>query len=101
MKRINIDNILFLIFMAVVPTVLVIITSFIFLFLPKETNEVVQSLIVLPFSFIIVPIVILFRQEKVELRELGIRKLAKKDVMISIACNLVLYIFLFYNILIP
>lgn len=102
MKRINIDNILFLIFMAVVPTVLVIITSFIFLFLPKETNEVVQSLIVLPFSFIIVPIVILFRQEKVELRELGIRKLAKKDVMISIACNLVLYIFLFsqYDIMI-
>ena len=102
MKRINIDNILFLILMAVVPTVLVIITSFIFLFLPKETNEMIQSLIVLPFSFIIVPIIILLRQEKVELRELGIRKLSKKDVMISIACYLILYIFLFsqYDIMI-
>ena len=38
--------------MAIAPTVLVIIISFIFLLLPGEKNEIVQSLVVLPFSFV-------------------------------------------------
>ena len=55
MKKISVDNILFLMLMAIAPTVLVIIISFIFLLLPGEKNEIVQSLVVLPFSFDLIP----------------------------------------------
>lgn len=97
MKRINADNILLLIFMSVMPTTLVMIISCVFLFLPGEINEIIQSLIVLPFSFIIIPQIILSHQEKVSLEDLGIRKISKKDVIICSVCCLVLYLYLFYN----
>ena len=71
MKKISVDNILFLMLMAIAPTVLVIIISFIFLLLPGEKNEIVQSLVVLPFSFVLIPGIVLLRQEKVRLEELG------------------------------
>ena len=51
MKKISVDNILFLMLMAIAPTVLVIIISFIFLLLPGEKNEIVKSLVVLPFYY--------------------------------------------------
>lgn len=47
MKKMGVDNILFLMLMAIVPTVLVIVISFIFLLLPGAKNEIVQSLLVL------------------------------------------------------
>ena len=97
MKKISVDNILFLMLIAIVPTVLVIIISFIFLLLPGEKNEIVQSLVVLPFSFILIPGIILLRQEKVHLEKLGIKKFSKKDGVICTICCLVLYIYLLTN----
>ncbi len=94
MKKISVDNILFLMLMAIVPTVLVIIISFIFFILSGGKNEVVQSLVVLPFSFILIPGIILSRQEKVCLEELGIKKFSRKDVVICTTCCLVLYTYL-------
>lgn len=78
MKKINIDNILFLLLMAILPTILVILTSFVFLLLPGEKNEIIQSLVVLPFSFIVVPSIIMFQQEKIALTELGIKNFPEK-----------------------
>lgn len=94
MKKISVDNILFLMLMAIVPTVLVIIISFIFFILSGGKNEVVQSLVVLPFSFILIPGIILSRLEKVCLEELGIKKFSRKDVVICTTCCLVLYTYL-------
>lgn len=94
MKKISVDNILFLMLMAIVPTVLVIIISFIFFILSGGKNEVVQSLVVLPFSFILIPGIILSQQEKVCLEELGIKKFSRKDVVICTTCCLVLYTYL-------
>lgn len=97
MKKTTIDNILFLILMAIVPTVLVIVISFVFLLLLGEKNEIVQSLLVLPFSFILIPAIILVRQEKIHWEELGIKKFSAKDGVICTLCCLVLYIYLFLN----
>lgn len=97
MKKISIDYIFFLILMAVIPTILVMITSFIFLFLPGNKNEIVQSLIVLPFSFIIIPTFLLIKKEKVLLEELGIRKPSQVDIIIICVCIIALYLFLFNN----
>ena len=77
MKKTGVDNILFLMLMAIVPTVLVIVISFIFLLLPGAKNEIVQSSLVLPPSFILIPGIILSRQGKVHLEELGIKKFSK------------------------
>lgn len=54
-SEISVDQVLFLILMAVVPTVLTVILSFIFIFLPGAKNDIIQSLIVLPLSFIFFP----------------------------------------------
>ena len=97
MKKMGVDNILFLMLMAIVPTVLVIVISFIFLLLPGAKNEIVQSLLVLPLSFILIGGIILSRQGKVHLEELGIKKFSKKDSVICTICCLVLYIYLLLN----
>lgn len=97
MKKMGVDNILFLMLMAIVPTVLVIVISFIFLLLPGAKNEIIQSLLVLPLSFILIPGIILSRQGKVHLEELGIKKFSKKDSVICTICCLVLYIYLLLN----
>lgn len=97
MKKINIDNILFLLLMAILPTILVILTSFVFLLLPGEKNEIIQSLVVLPFSFIVVPSIIMFQQEKIALTELGIKKFSGKDILIISICLFALYVYLLMN----
>lgn len=97
MKKINIDNILFLLLMAILPTILVILTSFVFLLLPGEKNEIIQSLVVLPFSFIVVPSIIMFQQEKIALAELGIKKFSGKDILIISICLFALYVYLLIN----
>lgn len=97
MKKISVDNILFLMFMAIVPTILTIIISFIFLLLPGEKNEIIQSFVVLPFSFILIPEIILLRQEKVHFEELGIKKFSKIDGVIYTTIFLVLYTYLLMN----
>lgn len=97
MKKINIDNILFLLLMAILPTILVILTSFVFLLLPGEKNEIIQSLVVLPFSFIVVPSIIMFQQEKIALAELGIKKFSGKDILIISICLFALYVYLLMN----
>lgn len=43
MKKISVDNILFLMLMAIAPTVLVIIISFIFLLLPGEKMKLFKA----------------------------------------------------------
>lgn len=97
MKKKSIDNIVFLLLMATLPTVLVILMSFIFLLIPGEKNEIIQSLVVLPFSFILVPSLIMFRQEKIPLTELGIKKFQKKDAFIICICLFTVYVYLFLN----
>lgn len=96
-SEISVDQVLFLILMAVVPTVLTVILSFIFIFLPGAKNDIIQSLIVLPLSFIFFPLIILRKQNKVNLEELGICKPRKIDMIICCACILVFYSYLFLN----
>lgn len=97
MKKISADNILFLVLMATLPTILVMLISFVFLLLPGEKNEIVQSIVVLPISFVMIPSIILFRQEKIDLTKLGIKKFNKKDVLVFTICLITLYAYLFLN----
>lgn len=94
----KIDEILFFVLIGLIPIVLVSIISLIFLIIPFNTNEIIQSYIVMIISFILIPSYLILNRDKIKICEfiekIGIKSQKKVEVIFLVFCFTVLYLWL-------
>lgn len=84
-SNINKEETVFAVLMSVLPVFLVVILSMILMLAPTGNNEAAHTAIVLISAFVIIPFLMLKRNYKPTLKELGVSATNKLMIMVEIA----------------